>query len=469
MRARVRAYCLRHDLLVPGALVIGVSGGADSLTLLHLLHRLRAEFQLALHVATFDHRLRGAESAADAEFVRAIAEKWDIPVTVGGGDVAALAAAQHIGIEAAARSARYAFLRDVARTVGAAQIAVGHNRDDQAETVLMHVLRGTGLAGLRGILPLSDLEDRQVIRPLLATPRAAIDAYAAEYDLHPRTDATNADTHYLRNRLRHDVLPSLRAINPAVDEALAQTAETARADYDHLLASLNFPADTDRIGREAFAALSLSAQRMLIREMARRLIREVPPFLGVEDAIDWIGSARPGESMRMPDGLIVRLSFDAIHFAAETSDGASAALFDAPALLDPTPILIGLPGVIALADGWRLHSDRLAADADLAAIFADPLCGVLRVPSNAVFSLRTRHIADRFEPGGMSGASQKLSDTLINMKVPAMWRDRVPLLTIDDRIAWFVAPTAVGLRARVAEPFMVRESRESVWVFRFER
>ncbi|NDJ74952.1 MAG: tRNA lysidine(34) synthetase TilS, partial [Chloroflexi bacterium] len=262
----VRETIRRHDLIQPGALVVGVSGGADSMVLLRLLCDWQDELGLRPHVATLDHELRGGAGAADAAFVRETATAWGVPVTVGRADVRAVAESTGLGTEAAARGVRYRFLRDVARQIDASQVAVGHHLDDQAETVLLHLIRGSGLEGLRGMLPrtplsrghvLDDVEieyDRllngepyapdiwpdvwpEIVRPLLAVSRADIEAFAAARELDYRQDTTNTDVTYLRNRLRHEVIPLLEQLNPNIRATLARTAEVLRADADLVAAT----------------------------------------------------------------------------------------------------------------------------------------------------------------------------------------------------------------------------------------
>ncbi|HFD38988.1 MAG TPA: tRNA lysidine(34) synthetase TilS, partial [Anaerolineae bacterium] len=240
MLDRVRWLIEQDRLLTSGdRVVVGVSGGPDSLCLLHLLHRLQAEYDLALHVAHLHHSLRGADADADAAFVRQIAAAWGLPCTVEQADVPALAAEGKLAVEEAARQARYAFLRRVAIGVGARIVAVGHNADDQAETVLMHFIRGSGLAGLRGMLPRapypqftnpqstnsqSTSPHLTLIRPLLDISRADILAYCDRHGLTPRFDRSNLDTTYFRNWLRHEALPLLARHNPNVDQVLRRTA-----------------------------------------------------------------------------------------------------------------------------------------------------------------------------------------------------------------------------------------------------
>jgi tRNA(Ile)-lysidine synthase len=206
----VRRYAERYALWSDGeVVVVGVSGGPDSLCLLHLLRRLAPESHLTLHVAHLNHGLRGAAGEADAQAVAERAADWALPCTIGRADVPALAVESRTSLEEAAREARYAFLQAVARDRGARTIAVGHNADDQAETVLMHFLRGSGLAGLRGMLPRTALGERFLVRPLLDMPRSRIEAYCAASNLQPSRDLSNADTTIYRNRLRHELLPLL--------------------------------------------------------------------------------------------------------------------------------------------------------------------------------------------------------------------------------------------------------------------
>jgi tRNA(Ile)-lysidine synthase len=207
--ARVRRYARRYGLLAAGeTVVVGVSGGPDSLALLHLLRRLSAELGLSLRVAHLNHGLRGAMADEDASFVASLAASWGLPCTVGQMDVRSTAAGR--SLEEAARQARYRFLAEVAGAA-AGTIAVGHNADDQAETVLMHFLRGTGVAGLRGMLPRTALADYRLgipakgqlwlVRPLLGVPRRDIEVYCAKNELEPRFDRSNEDLTFFRNRL----------------------------------------------------------------------------------------------------------------------------------------------------------------------------------------------------------------------------------------------------------------------------
>ena len=248
----VRSTFQRYHLIDPGqALVVGVSGGPDSLCLLHVLRELAPDLALRLHVAHLHHGLRGVDADADAAFVQETAVAWGLPVTIEHADVAALAQQTGMSLEEAARHARYSFLARVAERNGARAIAVGHTADDQVETVLMHFLRGSGLAGLRGMQPVSDfgfwmrgaepaaaIGGAVLLRPMLSVSRAEILDYCADHGLTPRFDRSNEDTTFFRNRLRHELLPLLETYNPQIRRILLNSATVLADDYEHLRGQL---------------------------------------------------------------------------------------------------------------------------------------------------------------------------------------------------------------------------------------
>ena len=229
----VRKTILQHHLFEGGGtVVLGVSGGPDSLCLLHTLRALQDELGLELHLAHLDHGIRGSDSRADAEYVEGLARAWDVSATMEYGDVPAYAEEHRVAIEEAARRVRYLFLGRVAREVGAQCVAVGHNADDQVETIIMHWMRGSGLGGLRGMLPVQVLgaEDwwcgpvLRLVRPLLDVPRDAIEGYCHQHGLQPRFDRSNLDLTYHRNRIRHELIPFLESFNPRIRDVLRRSA-----------------------------------------------------------------------------------------------------------------------------------------------------------------------------------------------------------------------------------------------------
>jgi tRNA(Ile)-lysidine synthetase-like protein len=432
---------------------------------------LREEYHLWLHVAHLHHGARGPEADADAEFVAALAAAWGLPATIEKQDVPALAAARHLAFEEAARRARYTFLAQVAIQVGAHKIAVGHNADDQAETVLMHLLRGAGPAGLRGMLPLTPLTDYrlldppssnlqpptsnfqpptsnlQIIRPLLEVPRSAIEHYCADHGLTPRFDRSNLDTTYFRNRLRHELLPLLETYNPNVRARLCHTAAVVAEDYD-LLAQLREQAwatvvreerqDAILFDRAAWRALPVALQRATLRKAAyrlRRTLRDVD-FVHVENARQVGVRGETGAQATLPMGLALAVGYDTV----TVGDAGFVPLPpDEPLLWSAEPLPVPVPGATPLPQSaWVLQTEMLAEwDAQQVAANADPWIAYLDADALASpLMLRTRRRGDRFQPRGMGGHRVKVSALLVNLKVPAAWRDRVPLLVAGDEIVW---------------------------------
>ncbi|GAB4468058.1 MAG: tRNA lysidine(34) synthetase TilS [Anaerolineae bacterium] len=474
------AQTLRELGVEPGeVLIAGVSGGADSLALMHLLctthHRL-AVTPVIVHV---NHLLRGAESDADAEFVAGQAAAWGLPCHIERVDAAAFAARQRLSLEAAARQVRYAALARQAHMHGARWIVVGHHADDQAETVLMHFLRGAGLAGLRGMLPVSPLEiggegHLFLLRPLLGVTRAELEAYCAGQGLAPRQDRSNLDTSYTRNRLRHEIMPLLEQINPGLRTRLVGLASLAAADHEVLEAALG--REWSSLAREAgegfvrldrgrWQALPLGLQRMALRRaaaLAGGTLRDLG-FRHIEAAADAARAGTTGAQMALPAGLRLRVEYGAV--VIERSDAETPAP-TWPLLPPGTAISIPLmPCVVPLPDpAWQVVLAPYEGPRSGPAwqeLIADPWAAPLNLQGvTEPLSLRTRLPGDRFRPQGIGG-TQKLSDFMINARIPARWRGAIPVLTAADQIVWLCG-------WRVAEPFIVPPQGGEVWLVRFE-
>jgi tRNA(Ile)-lysidine synthase len=489
-----------HGLFVPGeGVVVGVSGGPDSLCLLHVLLRLRETYRLRLHVAHLNHGARGAEADADAEFVATVAAEWDLPVTIVKQDVPALAQAHRLAFEEAARRARYAFLARVAQEIGGRKIAVGHNADDQAETVLMHFLRGTGLAGLRGMLPVTPITDyrllepfrRQeargegqdscilhpasfIVRPLLTVSRAAIEAYCAEHGLAPRFDRSNLDTTFFRNRLRHELLPLLETYNPNVRDRLCHTAAVAAADYELLVewrerAWAEVAEEREEailFDRAAWRALPAALQRATLRQATyrlRRTLRDVT-FFHVENARQIGLRGETGAQATLPMGLALTVGYDTLTVSDAGDAGPPP---DEPLLWSVEPLPVQMPGATPLPESeWTLQAEtRDVEQWDAAQIEAntDPWTAYLDADALAEpLVLRPRHRGERFCPQGMEGQRVKVSALMINLKIPQAWRDHAPLLVAGDDIAWVCG-------RRVGSKFIVGRKTRRVARLRFIR
>lgn len=490
----VRQTIQQHALLPRGeTVVVGVSGGPDSLCLLHVLRTLAPEFGVTLHVAHLNHCLRGADADEDAAFVQRVADDWGLPVTLAARDVAAYAQRERLAIEEAARQMRYGFLAEVAGQVGGHAIAVAHHADDQAESVLMHVIRGSGLAGLRGMRPRTRLaemrlafgdqraegecekseggsekadadlraptSDLWLIRPLLGVTRAEIEAYCAEQQFVPRFDVSNLDQTYFRNWLRHTVLPLLAQHNPGVRAVLCRTAEVASADYDLLRAEMERAwAQVARLERGAIVfdlagwrTLPLSLKRATVREAIHQLRRHLRNinFVHVERAVDLAERGTTGERATLAEGLLLTLSYDSFAIADE---GQPEPLPNWP-LLDPgARYLVSVPGVCLLPDSeWALEADWIAGEVEFARN-ADPWTAYLDADACAgPLVLRTRLPGDRIAPQGLGGHTVKLGALMINAKAPRAARDRLPVLVgSEGRVLW-ACGLRVDERARVTD------------------
>lgn len=478
----------RYRLLLPGeAVVVGVSGGPDSLSLLHVLVRLRERYNWRVHVAHLNHGARGAESDADAAFVSALADEWGVPVTVERRDVPALARKHHLAFEEAARRVRYAFLARVAGEVGAAKIAVGHNRDDQAETVLMHFLRGAGPAGLRGMLPLTPIGDYRllegleptgdalpsvaIVRPLLEVPRAAIERYCEAEGLKPRFDRSNLDTTYFRNRLRHGLLPLLETYNPNIRARLCHTAAVVAADYE-LLSQLRERAWERTVREEREGAvvfdlgkwrrLPVALQRSLLREAAyrlRRTLRDVD-FVHVEQARRVGLEGTTGAQATLPLGLTLVVGYETLTVGEAGAEPPP----DEPLLWGEGSLPVALPGETPIPGTcWLLRADEVTVgEWEAARERPDPWTAYCDRDAlgDRRLALRTRRPGERFRPQGMGGHSVKLSDFMVNLKIPRRWRGHIPLLTADDEVVWVCG-------RRVSETVAVTGRTRRVARFRF--
>ena len=452
---RVRRLQREARLFPPGRVVVAVSGGADSISLLHALITLRGEFQIELHVATLDHGIRGEAGAEDVRFAQQLAAQWGVSVSSERVDVPKLiGVGNEKNLEAAARQVRYGFLVKVAREIGAGVIATGHNLDDQIETVLMHLLRGTGLAGLRGMQPVTQIsklnlgldapaEGITLVRPLLTMPRSEIDAYMRELRITPRHDATNDDPNYTRNQLRLELMPLLGKIAPHYREAIGRMSAVVGEDYAALLDMLPSLDEQQSIALADFLALNPALQRHLLYRERQRLFPS-------ESALDadtlrqlqrFVTEGRSGASFN--DWLHIRQG--RVYFYTELPYP-----YFAPYLEAGTEIAVTAP-ISEMGNGWEMQIDGQAFDS---------LSVQLALPEGAQIAVRTLRRGDRYQPAGMGGKSQKLSDTFVNLKVPQVWRANIPLLTVNGEIAWFVAPVQGEIRAKVGEGFRVSDSQK---------
>lgn len=437
--------------------LVGVSGGPDSLCLLDILRR--AGYPLI--VAHFNHQLR-PEAAQEADSVSGLAGTLGLTFVTDSADVRAHAQAQGLSLEEAARMLRYRFLFASAREHAAQAVAVGHTADDQVETVLMHFLRGAGLAGLKGmevssLLPLFDPRI-PLVRPLLGMWRAETESYCREHGLQPHLDASNADPVYFRNRLRHTLIPELEKYNPRLKESLLRSAQALQGDYAALQEILE--ADWDQVfaeqgkgwiafHRSALVGLSTGIQRNLIRR-AGEILRPASRDFGyqaVDRAVRWIDSPT-GKQVDFANSLYLLREQGILYLAAYEADLPSAQF---PQVAAPRPLVV--PTALGLENAWNLSVEEVdgVEARSQASGNADPFTAWLDAEQTAEeIVVRQPREGDRFQPLGMENGSIKLSDFFVNEKLPRRARGKWPLVCSGGEIVWVAG-------YRLAHPFRVTE------------
>ena len=465
----VRRGIAANDL-VGASMVVAFSGGPDSTTLLHSLHSLKDTLGLKLHAAHLDHGLRPESSEADAEFAREFASSLGVPLTTERSDTYALRAEYGLSVEEAARRLRYEFLSRVASKHGADCVVLGHTLDDQAETVLLNAIRGTGLDGLSAMKAITSREiiGKQVtlFRPLLSVSKSAILAYCAANDLDPRLDESNLSTEFTRNRIRLDLMPRLEQYNPSIRTALARLASSASMDLDFIRQEVERAArdivavDSDGVGieRERFSRLHPALAYHLLRRAVEIVKGDTNDLeLGhVSQMFDMMSGAS-GKSLNLPGGLRFHVDY---HFAHIRRTDA----LDSPVpAIDGAPIEIRVPGGATKGE-WIVQSRFVENDTKSIESPKDGPRLSERFDADEIGEtplLRTRKAGDTFQPLGM-GSDKKLKDFMIDAHIPRRWRDSVPLVEACGRIAWVVG-------WRIADWAKISPCTRRVLEIRFER
>ncbi|HEY4389029.1 MAG TPA: tRNA lysidine(34) synthetase TilS [Ktedonobacteraceae bacterium] len=442
------ATFIAQEQLFPeqGTVVVAVSGGADSLCLLHLLKQLcgpgKRYPHIRLHVAHLNHQLRGEASERDVLAVAQLAQSWHLPYTSGKCDVYALARTEQRSLEDAARQARYRFLREVAQ---GQPIAVAHHQDDQAETLILHWLRGGGLSSQIGLQP----RQQDIIRPLLCLSRADTLAYCQRYQLTPLEDASNRDMRFLRNRIRHELLPLLEQINPGIRATLLRTAEIMEVDYAWIeeQVSAHWPhvviSASDQVislRRNALLTLPLSLQRHLLRRVTAQLSGGQSPlelrhFKLLEQLLLHEGS---GEelSMDLPGQLHMRRRREELFFEyQQASEPLPKERHEA--VLLPIPGECAVPGTPWIAEArWLDEAEAERVRQALRVEDWDEVWRILHFTRYVVYidgdsvgkmlRVRTRRPGDRMQPLGMQH-EKKVQDVFVDKRISRAEREQLPL------------------------------------------
>ena len=448
MEARVKAALERAGYTGgDNLLVVAVSGGPDSMALLYSLLSLRDSAGLRLHVAHLNHNFRD-EAEEDARFASAVANQLGLPVTIEKADP--LAYQKKTGLssfEEAAREVRYGFLARVAERNGAVALALGHTADDLAETVLMHIIRGSGIHGLRGMEEVSTWRSREgdrkavLLRPLLDVMKSETAAYCRQRGIAFREDPGNRLLRFTRNRVRHELLPTLESYNPRIKDALVRLAHSSALNVDYLEGEVAnvWPTVAEQrdhsivLDSGLLASLHPLLRRMMLRKAYQQLVGDTRRLEEVHlKAMEDFATGPPGRDMNLPRGLHLHTGYGQLILGR----GMDAQ--------NPLPPLGGehrlsLPTSgdkeVTEIPGWRITA-RLVPSSEVHVV--DPLIASLSLGAiGGSLRIRTRRPGDRFQPFGMD-REKKLQDFYVNEKIPRAWRDRIPLIVSERGIAWVV-------------------------------
>jgi len=510
MQESIKTTIIKHKMLTPGdSVIIGLSGGADSVALLHILLELRDELKLSEIIPVhINHNLRGDESASDESFVSELCADLNLPLATYQADVKALADVKNLGIEESGRILRYAFMDGARIAFNAQKIAVGHNQDDNAETVLMNLCRGSGLKGLCGIPPLNG----NIVRPLIETSRAQIEKYLQVKKIPFITDASNNSNEYTRNRVRHNVIPVLETnINPNASVVIARNATWLKADEDYLesiarkaledldvfdktdessaiisstgdldvlvttdaspvKSSLSSDLDVfDTTGANP-AKISIARLLALPEAIARRVIRyAIGRAKGGKSgdnsdgnhsnshdltdisaahimAVLSLAQGNSGREIHLP-GLVVKKEYDALIFVQSSAPSGTSSATESIGFCYPLEpdSSIYIPEL-----GKTISLSREAPSPETPNLYCTKAFEYDIVDmTNSQLNIRTRQKGDRitFEAGDKSGwFTKKLQDYFTDAKIPASQRDGISLLAIGNDILWIISQNRVNAK-----------------------
>ena len=390
MLNKLTSFIRQCDMVQPGDTVIcAVSGGADSVALLFALYLVKEKLGISLEAAHFNHHLRGEESDRDEAFVREFCSRYDIPLHLGGGEVKS----GKKGLEAAARDARYAFLRGLS-----GKIATAHTADDNAETVLLHLIRGTGLKGLGGITPVSG----NVIRPMLNITRQEVEDFLEEWCLQHIEDSSNGTDDFLRNRIRHNVMPLLRQENPRIGENLSAMAMRLRSDEEYLSQQADF--ETLPTVESLKTMHPAVRSRILERFLKNSGVREPEQsHIGAVDAL--LFSEKPSAKVSLPGGVTIGRNYNTLQKLS--------------AVQIMEPIALSCPGEVEFGN-YRVICEPAEE------IVNTP--DIITVASAGGVLLRNRKSGDAIR---LSGGTKSLKKLFIDRKIPAAERSNLPVVCDD--------------------------------------
>jgi tRNA(Ile)-lysidine synthase len=447
----LKDFIAQHDLLRPGDRVgVAVSGGADSVALLRALLESRSELGIVLSLVHFNHKLRGEESDTDEQFVLALAHKFDLPFHHQDADTRRYAREKELSLEAAARDLRYGFFGRLISERRLDKVATAHTLDDQAETVLLRMFRGTGTSGLAGILPRLKLKEGAVVRPFLSTRRREITEYLRQVDQPWREDSSNAEATYTRNRVRHQLIPLLEeSFNPQVVEGLSNLAEIARVEDEYWAAQT----------AEAFVRchrnhqLDLNGLLTLHKALQRRVLRLAAiqaganlDFEHTERILHLVQSTTAGErTIELPGGFKAVLEGNGLRFKS-TEPKAKPCGF---------AYRLQVPGEIAIPElNLLVRAKVLSSDENTAGYNDDRKLALHRLTPDLM--IRNWRPGDRFRPVH-TRSEKKVKELLQERRVPTREKALWPVALAGDTIVWMRGFPVSALHIAGEEPAVVIE------------
>ncbi|MDG5473812.1 tRNA lysidine(34) synthetase TilS [Jeotgalibacillus sp. ET6] len=431
---KIHSYIEEHQLFSDGDKVIAaISGGPDSMALLHyLLHH--AKKRLNIEVAHVDHMLRGEESKKDADFVEAYCEQQGIPCHRASLDVKKKMEMEGTGLQEAARAVRYDYLKEVMTEIRASKLVLGHHGDDQAETVLFRLVRGSTMKGRAGIAAKRNFAGGVLVRPLLALTKAEIEQYCEHYRIEYRIDPSNAKDSYTRNRIRHHIIPLLKEENPSLNEQIKRYTEEVKEDEDWLLQQaedrlqkriIEQQVQFMKIERKNWCKEAPPLQRRMIHLILNYLYAKVPTSLSSAHTASvrkLMEQKHPSGELHLPKGLLVQRSYSTVTFHFVPSAQALPYCYR----LDQNEAIV-LPG-----GGKVIAKEGLVEDLDETADF----CWLNPSEVEWPLTVRTKKDGDRIHLKGMNG-SKKIKKIFIDEKIPLDLRGQWPIVTdACGRVLW---------------------------------
>lgn len=414
--------------------VVGVSGGPDSVALLHFLYAIRDKYDLSIHAAHINHMLRGKESDGDTQYVQDLCTRLGIPCSVIYANITSLSKDEGISLEEAGRKARYDFFIDTANKINATKIALAHNMNDQAETVLMRIMRGTGLDGLCGIKP---IRDGLYIRPLIHTQRSDIERYCEINNLMPRIDSTNLKPLYTRNKIRLELIPYIKGnYNSNIEYTLSSMAEILSIDNDFINGYANNIFQNIAAYKEYEISLNIQAIMSLHDSIKKRILRKAVEKMkgnltGIENKhielmLNIMDRGLTGSAVELPGNLTAKVSYNNLIIVKSVDELAQKFCCD---LIIPGVIHIPLIQGSMKSEIFNSDIDYLSSNRFVKYFDYDKIKGSL--------TIRSRMEGDYIIPLGMKGR-KKIKELFIDSKIPRSERDKIPLVSFENEIIWVV-------------------------------